>query len=108
MKTAVSILHEVLCLGSNFAFQMLGNLKNPPEPFADVVRTHFRLKARSISAQLDQWLVQDDGKSTTGDGAAAARSAPGGSSNGLQVDVDEMKRVLKELQREAGSLQSSS
>ncbi|KAJ7781258.1 hypothetical protein B0H16DRAFT_1497657 [Mycena metata] len=71
---------------------MLGNLQNPPEPFADIIRTHFRLKAKSISAQLDQWLAQDDGKSTLGDGAgfdgAGARQATGTSSNGLAADVD--------------------
>ena len=40
---------------------MLGNLKAPPEPWADVIRTHFRLKAKSITAQLDKWLAEDDG-----------------------------------------------
>jgi len=46
---------------------MLGNLKNPPEPFADVIRTHFRLKAKSVTAQLDDWLAKDDGKNTLGE-----------------------------------------
>jgi hypothetical protein len=27
-------------------YQMLDALKNPPEPFGDVIRTHFRLKAQ--------------------------------------------------------------
>jgi len=86
---------------------MLGNLKNPPEPFADVIRTHFRLKARSICAQLDEWLAQDDGKSTTGDGGynikQLAAAAVGASSNGFQRDVDELKKVLKQLQTEEAS-----
>ncbi|KAJ7047391.1 ubiquitin conjugating enzyme family protein [Mycena alexandri] len=86
---------------------MLGNLQNPPEPFADIIRTHFRLKAKSISAQLDQWLAQDDGKSTLGDGAgfdgAGARQATGTSSNGLAADVAEMKKVMKELQAGFGT-----
>ena len=78
---------------------MLGNLKNPPEPFADVINTHFRLKARSIMAQLDEWLGQDDGK-PIGDGGYQPRltANAGGSSNGFQADVDELKTLLTKLQ----------
>lgn len=79
---------------------MLGNLKNPPEPFADIIRTHFRLKARSISAQLDEWLAQDDGKPTssgeyTGPGPKDAAST---SSNGFAKDVADMKQAMVQLQ----------
>ncbi|KAG6873312.1 hypothetical protein C0995_000465 [Termitomyces sp. Mi166 len=80
---------------------MLGNLKTPPEPFGDIIRTHFRLKARPIAAQLDKWLLEDDGKSTTGDGGgygAAGKIEPGGSTNGLKKDVDEMKALLVQLE----------
>ncbi|KAF7352807.1 Baculoviral IAP repeat-containing protein 6 [Mycena venus] len=80
---------------------MLGNLQNPPEPFADIIRTHFRLKAKSIAAQLDQWVSLDDGKPTLGDGAGFADGrgpSAGGSSNGLAADVAEMKKLLKEMQ----------
>lgn len=88
---------------------MLGNLKNPPEPFGEIIRTHYRLKAKSISAQLDEWLAKDDNKITTGDGAGLS-SGPavgeGGSSNGLKNDVDEVKLLLKQL--EAGVFSSSS
>jgi len=78
---------------------MLGNLKNPPEPFAEIIRTHFRLKARSIAAQLDQWLVQDDGKSTTtgeyqGPGNKDSSS---GSSNGFAKDIMDMKQAMQQL-----------
>ncbi|KAK0468344.1 uncharacterized protein EV420DRAFT_1503974 [Desarmillaria tabescens] len=78
---------------------MLGNLKNPPEPFGDIIRTHFRLKARSVSAQLDQWLAMDDGKPTTSDGGGYGGSerVAGGSSNGFKADCDELKAMLKEL-----------
>ncbi|TFK43556.1 hypothetical protein BDQ12DRAFT_675170 [Crucibulum laeve] len=80
---------------------MLGNLKNPPEPFEDIIRTHFRLKARSVSAQLDDWLKQDDGKATMSDGAGyqVTKSGVGGSSNGFAKDVEEMKKLLKELEQ---------
>lgn len=80
--------------------KMLGNLKSPPEPFGDIIRTHFRLKARSISAQLDRWLSQDDGSPTANDGASSScgRLGIGGSANGLQSDVEELKRLLKQLQ----------
>lgn len=79
---------------------MLGNLKNPPEPFGDIIRTHFRLKARSISAQLDQWLSHDDGLPTVNDGASTScgRGGIGSSVNGLQADIEELKRLLKQLQ----------
>ena len=79
---------------------MLGNLKNPPEPFGDIVRTHFRLKARSISAQVDQWLAQDDGQPTANDGASTGcmRGGIGSSANGMQTDIEELKRFLKQLQ----------
>jgi hypothetical protein len=79
---------------------MLGNLKNPPEPFGDIIRTHFRLKARSIVAQLDQWLTEDDGKpiGSEGTGYNGTKQDVGGSSNGLQKDVDELKEILKQLQ----------
>jgi hypothetical protein len=79
---------------------MLGNLKNPPEPFGDIIRTHFRLKARSISAQLDRWLSQDDGLQTANDGASSScgRMGVGSSANGLQADIEELKRLQKQLQ----------
>ncbi|KAH8999197.1 hypothetical protein EDB92DRAFT_1832949 [Lactarius akahatsu] len=79
---------------------MLGNLKNPPEPFGDIIRTHFRLKVRSVSAQLDHWLSQDDGSQTVNDGAASGRSGQGGSGNGFQADIEELKRVMERLQED--------
>ncbi|KAI0307244.1 hypothetical protein B0F90DRAFT_1807893 [Multifurca ochricompacta] len=86
---------------------MLGNLKNPPEPFGDIIRTHFRLKAQSISAQLDQWLSQDDGSPTVNDGATSGRGSQGGSANGLQTDIEELKRVMKQLQDASISISTS-
>ncbi|KAN0131396.1 hypothetical protein V8E53_010773 [Lactarius tabidus] len=82
---------------------MLGNLKNPPEPFGDIIRTHFRLKARSVSAQVDQWLSQDDGLQTVNDGASG-RAGQGGSANGLQADIEELKRMMEQLQ-ESGDVE---
>lgn len=79
---------------------MLGNLKTPPEPFSDIIRTHFRLKAKVISEQLDRWLAQDDGRSTAGDGGVAYNGAAkaGTSASELRKDVDDLKRLLKRLQ----------
>lgn len=79
---------------------MLGNLKNPPEPFADIIQTHFRLKANSICAQLDDWLSVDDGKATQADGGAysSIKSDSSGSSNGFAKDIEEFKKLLKKLQ----------
>ena len=80
---------------ANF-LEMLGMLKNPPEPFEEVIRTHFRLKSRSIMQQLDKWLEEDDGKPTTADGANLPKSASG-SSNGFEADVIELKTLLQRL-----------
>ncbi|KAG6821257.1 hypothetical protein H0H93_002367 [Arthromyces matolae] len=84
---------------------MLGNLKAPPEPFQDVIRTHFRVKARSLTAQLDKWLLEDDGKATSSDGggySASGKIEPGGSTNGLKKDVDELKALLAQLEAGKG------
>jgi hypothetical protein len=89
---------------------MLGNLKNPPEPFGDVIRTHFRLKARAITKQLDEWLALDDGRHILSDGMAVGgrqQAAGAGSSQGLQSDVTELKGMLEKL-LEGGDVASSS
>ncbi|KAF7968889.1 hypothetical protein HWV62_28922 [Athelia sp. TMB] len=79
---------------------MLGNLRNPPEPFAEIIRTHFRLKSRSISAQLDQWLAQDDGAQTNnGDYGGSPPKGAGASSNGFAKDVEDLKRAMQDLQQ---------
>ncbi|EEB91238.1 hypothetical protein MPER_10436 [Moniliophthora perniciosa FA553] len=79
---------------------MLGNLKNPPEPFGDVIRTHFRLKAKSISKQLDQWLLEDDSRPTTGESGyeSGIRRAESTSDNGFKKDIDELKSLLRRLE----------
>ncbi|EGN93067.1 hypothetical protein SERLA73DRAFT_172419 [Serpula lacrymans var. lacrymans S7.3] len=77
---------------------MLGNLKNPPEPFGDVIRTHFRLKARSIITQLDDWLSRDDGRGTVNDGAYNAKAEAGTSTNGFKKDVEELQLLLNQIQ----------
>lgn len=41
---------------------MLEYLKSPPEGFEDIIETHFRFKSRSLRAQLEKWLAEDDGK----------------------------------------------
>jgi hypothetical protein len=91
---------------------MLGNLKNPPEPFADIIRTHFRLKSAEISAQLDKWLGMDDGKHTSGHGAEyiggfATKNAAGGGAAGsgdaLKKDCEEMKDMMRELHVSGGA-----
>ena len=86
---------------------MLGNLKNPPEPFGDVIRTHFRLKARSIMKQLDDWLALDDGRAIQSDGMAARTQAATGSSQIFQNDVNELKAILQRLSN-GGSVSGSS
>ncbi|KII94754.1 hypothetical protein PLICRDRAFT_47766 [Plicaturopsis crispa FD-325 SS-3] len=85
---------------------ILGNLKNPPEPFGDIVRTHFRLKAREITAQVDRWLAEDDGKPTTNDGGGyhSSKPAAGGSSSDFRKDVEEIKSILKKMEESDGAM----
>ena len=91
---------------------MLGMLKNPPEPFGDVIRTHFKLKASSIVEQLDKWLQIDDGKVTQGDGfgvpnqpaEANNNNTQSSSSSALQRDVEELKELLQRLQGEGSGV----
>ncbi|KAH7887767.1 hypothetical protein F5I97DRAFT_1805231 [Phlebopus sp. FC_14] len=78
---------------------MLGNLKKTPEPFGDVIRTHYRLKAQAIITQLDKWLTLDDGKTIVGDAyPGAMRSEVGTSSSAFKKDVEEMQGLLRQLQ----------
>jgi hypothetical protein len=81
---------------------MLGNLKDPPKPFRTVIRTHFRLKARSLAQQLDQWVTQDDGRPTEGHGGYHRLDAGSTSSTELKRDVEELKRLLKQLEEKPG------
>lgn len=78
---------------------MLGNLKAPPEPFADVIRTHFCLKGRSIMKQLDEWLEQDDARSLQADGGFVnpKTAVAASSSNGFAEDVAELKLLLRKV-----------
>jgi hypothetical protein len=80
---------------------MLGNLRNPPEPWEDVIRTHFRLKARSITKQLNHWLEIDDGRQISEDGAGienrSSVTGGGGSTNGLKKDVDAFVELMNRL-----------
>lgn len=78
---------------------MLDNLRNPPEPFEDVIRTHFRLKGRSIKAQLNEWLSKDDNLPTQGEGGGSNRKASQvGASNRFAKDVEELQALLTELE----------
>jgi len=83
---------------------MMGNLKNPPEPFADVIRTHFRLKARSLQKQLDKWLSTDDGRNI-GEGVPAVHKsvapvAVGRSESTMAGLCKEFKKMLQKLEKE--------
>ncbi|KAF8486525.1 hypothetical protein JB92DRAFT_3024154 [Gautieria morchelliformis] len=87
---------------------MLGCLRNPPEPFGDIIRTHFRLKARSVREQLDRWLAQDDGRPTTGDGggygspqAKKGEGEEGGSLSAFAKDVAALKKILATLEKKS-------
>lgn len=59
---------------------MLEMLKNPPAPWEDVIRGHFKLKKAEIKEQLDLWVKEDDKQATHGDGARYISSYPGAAS----------------------------
>lgn len=98
--------------------QMLENLKSPPEPFEDIIRTHFKLKSQSIKTQLDTWLKEDDWRPTVGDNMGmtlssklankAASKSSEGSSSAFRKDVDELKALLTQLEIEDAAGPSSS
>lgn len=97
VRTAVRVLLSLLTF--IHLPQMLGNLKTPPEPFGDVIRTHYRLKGQAISSQLEKWLALDDGKPISGDAFnVSGRSDTSSSSSAFKKDVEEMQSLLKQLQ----------
>jgi hypothetical protein len=63
-----SIAYTKNCRRQTIAVAMLGHLNNSDVIWKDVIEGHFRLKAKSISRQLDKWLKEDDGKKSHGDG----------------------------------------
>lgn len=89
---------------------MLEYLKKAPEGFEHIVSTHFRLKARAISAQLDKWLADDDQKQLHHDSmsaiysarqaaAPAPATAAGGSGQAFMNDVTAIKGYLARLEK---------
>lgn len=66
---------------------MLEYLKNPPEGFEEIIKTHFKLKARSLKKQLDKWLEEDDGKPLHADSMTAIRAYSAGTSASAAAQV---------------------
>ncbi|OCF34329.1 hypothetical protein I316_03843 [Kwoniella heveanensis BCC8398] len=58
---------------------LANNIKSPPRLFENEVKTHFRLKSRSIREQIKKWKSLDDGKDTQCDhyGSFVASNATG-------------------------------
>lgn len=102
VKTAVSeaLALQIAQVFTGDEFQMLDALQNPPEPFEDVIRTHFRLKARSLKKQLGNWLREDDHRALASDGAeysSAGRNSSTSSSNDFKADIVTLKSLLNDL-----------
>ncbi|MBW0504927.1 hypothetical protein O181_044642 [Austropuccinia psidii MF-1] len=81
---------------------ILGSLKNPDPAFKPVIETHFKLKAKVIKDQLDQWLKEDDGQSLQidnlgGVGAIGAAKVGSGDDQLLRKNVEEIKQRLDKL-----------
>lgn len=77
--------------------QMLGNLRSPPEPFEEVIRTHFKLKSGEINQQLDHWLTTDDKVKKTADVEDFVGGSRHSEAVNLKADVAELKKLLSEL-----------
>lgn len=57
---------------------ILDQLKTPPEGFENIIKTHFKLKSRSLRKQLDQWLAEDDGQQLHADSMNCIHRTPSG------------------------------
>ncbi|GFZ49786.1 hypothetical protein JCM24511_07189 [Saitozyma sp. JCM 24511] len=84
---------------------MGNNIKNPPHPFESEIRTHFRLKAKSIRKQLEAWKKLDDGRdidsyahSGFGSSSAAALHTGDKARKAFDKAADEVRRLLDDLE----------
>lgn len=81
---------------------MANNLENPPFPFETEIKTHFRLKAKAIRAQIERWRADDDGKTTSRDsfsmgGGPSSSSAESGSQSAFNAAADRLLKLLEGL-----------
>lgn len=93
---------------------MLDYIKNAaPEGFENIIDTHFRYKARSIKAQLDRWVQEDDGRPLMVDSMHVvghrtrsevpadidSTGAAGDSRSAFAKEVEEVKALLCKLEK---------
>ncbi|WVF68400.1 hypothetical protein IAT40_003165 [Kwoniella sp. CBS 6097] len=83
---------------------MANNIRTPPRPFENEVKTHFRLKARSIREQIKKWKTLDDGQQTKAD----SYGGPGYPSTTINLEstafdkaAEGVLRLLDELEGKA-------
>lgn len=76
---------------------MANNLKNPPFPFENEIKTHFRLKAKAIRAQIDRWKAEDDGKATNRDYVGISPQAPSSNASSSQTPFEVAAKHLLSL-----------
>ncbi|OXC68093.1 hypothetical protein AYX13_03304 [Cryptococcus neoformans] len=79
---------------------MANNIKNPPHPFESEIKTHFRLKAKAIRQQIEQWREMDDNKEVEADywGGAHTSAASALSNRSFETAAKEVLRLLDELE----------
>ncbi|KIR36597.1 ubiquitin-conjugating enzyme family protein [Cryptococcus deuterogattii MMRL2647] len=81
---------------------MANNIKNPPHPFENEIKTHFRLKAKAIRQQIEKWREMDDSKEVEADywgGAHAHTSVTSAlSKRSFEAAAKEVLRLLDELE----------
>ncbi|KIY34108.1 ubiquitin-conjugating enzyme family protein [Cryptococcus gattii E566] len=81
---------------------MANNIKNPPHPFENEIKTHFRLKAKAIRQQIEKWREMDDSKEVEADywgGAHAHTSVTSTlSKRSFEAAAKEVLRLLDELE----------
>ncbi|WWC92891.1 uncharacterized protein L201_007853 [Kwoniella dendrophila CBS 6074] len=75
---------------------MANNINSPPYPFENEIKTHFRLKARSIKQQIENWKALDDGKACASENFSLTSAGAGVS---FDAAAKEMKRLLDDLER---------
>ncbi|KAK4687368.1 hypothetical protein P7C73_g2746, partial [Tremellales sp. Uapishka_1] len=72
-------------------------LKDPPFPFENEIKTHFRLKANAIREQLDKWKQMDDGKPIISQNPGRSEAASSTGETAFDKSSAVLRRLLDEL-----------
>ncbi|KAK8849763.1 hypothetical protein IAR55_005099 [Kwoniella newhampshirensis] len=90
---------------------MANNIKCPPFPFENEIRTHFRLKAEDVRKQITRWKALDDGQAIkTDDHSPHSGTQMSKPSKGTPFDqaAEAVRQMLNKLERQEGIRQDAS